>query len=90
MLDFKGLRRIFRGPHRGNSSAGRALRSQCRGPGFDPPLLHPTFIEKNRVLLVSGQVVPRFVPRTWPWEGSSGTTWGACHGLDESDRSATG
>ncbi len=25
----------------GNSSAGRALRSQCRGPGFDPPLLHP-------------------------------------------------
>jgi hypothetical protein len=49
MLDFKGLRRIFRGPHRGNSSAGRALRSQCRGPGFDPPLLHPTFIEKNRV-----------------------------------------
>jgi hypothetical protein len=25
---------------RGNSSAGRALRSQCRGPGFDPPLLH--------------------------------------------------
>ena len=25
---------------RGNSSAGRALRSQCRGQGFDPPLLH--------------------------------------------------
>jgi hypothetical protein len=25
---------------RGRSSAGRALRSQCRGQGFDPPRLH--------------------------------------------------
>ena len=25
---------------RGCSSAGRALRSQCRGQGFDPPQLH--------------------------------------------------
>ena len=25
---------------RGNSSAGRALRSQCRGRGFDPPVVH--------------------------------------------------
>ena len=28
------------GRFRGNSSAGRAPRSQCGGPGFDPPLLH--------------------------------------------------
>ena len=27
-------------PHWGSSSAGRALRSQCRGREFDPPLLH--------------------------------------------------
>src|SRR5690242_3506115 len=27
-------------PARGCSSAGRALRSQCRGQGFDPPQLH--------------------------------------------------
>ncbi len=40
ILDFRRARRIFRHPYWGNSSAGRALRSQCRGPGFDPPLLH--------------------------------------------------
>src|SRR6185312_332314 len=29
-----------RAPSRGSSSVGRARRSQCRGQGFDPPLLH--------------------------------------------------
>ena len=29
--------------HRGGSSAGRALRSQCRGREFDPPPLHHVF-----------------------------------------------
>ena len=41
-LDIASLARVESAPvtFRGNSSAGRALRSQCRGPGFDPPLLH--------------------------------------------------
>ena len=64
MLDFGGLRRIFRAARGrarplgvpgdvvfwGNSSAGRAPRSQCGGPGFDPPLLHPDFAEKTSAL----------------------------------------
>jgi hypothetical protein len=33
--------------------------------GFDPPLLHPIFTEKNRGYRRPGQAVPRFVPRTW-------------------------
>ena len=35
---------------RGRSSAGRAVRSQCTGQGFDPPRLHPNLPSRPRVL----------------------------------------
>src|SRR5437870_8775079 len=34
----------YTGPARGYSSIGRALRSQCRGWGFESPYLHQRFL----------------------------------------------
>ena len=38
----------------GGSSAGRALRSQCRGREFDPPPLHHRISKVSRILGFSG------------------------------------
>ena len=60
---------------RADSSAGRALRSQCRGREFDPPSVHQEFLAKTAHYTLQCDALFCFV-----WQVFAESVWQSCAG----------